>query len=216
MTPKVLVFVGTKDWHSPTGQDWGRDAYTAPPAPKTRLDNFDDAEHGLGGSPAFNAAEATDENPDRVTAARVLFRAHLRARVMPAGTRLVQGHRGPRLSSHCSRPRFVKPSGWTLPAAQTGRRVERYSREAYESRSQHHSQNLIPSRTTDVERQETGNQADRRLAIAGTSMLSCATSSTNGPATETGGGTVLALTPLNRRKTRMASQAVRLLPSISA
>jgi hypothetical protein len=68
----------------------------------------------------------------------------------------------------------------------------------------------------DVERQETGNQADRRLAMTGTSMLSCATSSTNGPATETGGGTVLALTPLNRRKTRMASQAVRLLPSISA
>ena len=30
------------------------------------------------------------------------------------------------------------------------------------------------------------------------------------------GGTVLALAPLNRRKTRMASQAVRLLPSISA
>jgi hypothetical protein len=67
-----------------------------------------------------------------------------------------------------------------------------------------------------VERQETGNQADRRLAMTGTSTMSCATSSTNGPAMETGGGTVLALTPLSRRKTRMASQAVRLLPSISA
>ena len=52
--------------------------------------------------------------------------------------------------------------------------------------------------------------------MTGTSMLSCATSSTNGPATETGGGAVPALRPLNRRKTRMASQAVRLLPSISA
>lgn len=68
----------------------------------------------------------------------------------------------------------------------------------------------------DVERQEMGNQVERRLAMAGTSMLSCATSSTNGPATETAGGAVLALTPLNRRKTRMASQAVRMLPSISA
>ncbi len=31
-------------------------------------------------------AEATDEGPDRVTDARVLVRAHLRARVVPAGT----------------------------------------------------------------------------------------------------------------------------------
>ncbi len=68
----------------------------------------------------------------------------------------------------------------------------------------------------DVEHQETGNQVERRLAMTGTSMVSCATSSTNGPTTETGGGTLPALTPLNRRKTRMASQAVRLMPSISA
>ncbi|MFF5899998.1 hypothetical protein ACFY8O_29280 [Streptomyces argenteolus] len=38
------------------------------------MDNFDDAEHGLGGIPAFDSAEATDENPDRVTAARALLR----------------------------------------------------------------------------------------------------------------------------------------------
>ncbi|MET8562254.1 hypothetical protein ABZV75_17250 [Streptomyces flaveolus] len=77
------------------------------------MDNFDDAEHGLGGIPAFDAAEATDENPDRVTAARALVRARLRARVVPAGTGLVPGHRGPRISAHCSRSRFVKPSGVT-------------------------------------------------------------------------------------------------------
>ncbi|MGV9594107.1 hypothetical protein [Streptomyces tendae] len=47
--------------------------------------------------------------------------------------------------------------------------------------AQHRSRNLFPSHTHDVERQETGNQAARRLAIAGTSMLSCANSSTNGP-----------------------------------
>ncbi|SCD74021.1 hypothetical protein F558DRAFT_00302 [Streptomyces sp. AmelKG-A3] len=35
-------------------------------------------------------------------------------------------------------------------------------------------------------------------------------------AMETGDGAIPALTPWNRRKTRMASQAVRLLPSINA
>ncbi|WP_143203010.1 hypothetical protein [Streptomyces sp. CB02460] len=72
MTPKVLV-VDTKDWHPPDllrPADWGSDAYTASPAAKTRLDNFDDAKHGLDGIPAFDTAEATDENPDRVIAAR--------------------------------------------------------------------------------------------------------------------------------------------------
>ncbi len=73
----------------------------------------------------------------------------------------------------------------------------------------------VPSPSV-VVRQEMGNQAERRLAMTGTSMLSCATSSTNGPATDTGGGAIPALTPLSRRKTRMASQAVRLLPSINA
>ncbi|MCS0604615.1 hypothetical protein NX794_25855 [Streptomyces sp. LP11] len=67
------------------------------------MDNFDDAEHGLGGIPAFDSAEVTDGNPDLVTAARALVRAHLRARVVPAGTGLVPGHRGPRITSHCSR-----------------------------------------------------------------------------------------------------------------
>ncbi|MFF3263288.1 hypothetical protein ACFYWO_29445 [Streptomyces sp. NPDC002932] len=117
MTPKVLVVVGTKDWHPPNllrpaglGK---RRLHGVSRTPKTRLDNFDDAEHGLGGIPTLVAAEATDESPDRVTAARALVRAHLRARVVPAGTGLVPGHRGRRISSHCSRSRFLKPSGVT-------------------------------------------------------------------------------------------------------
>ncbi|MFC9925810.1 hypothetical protein [Streptomyces sp. NPDC127190] len=40
------------------------------------MDNFDDAEQGLGRIPAFDAAEATDEHPNRVTAARAFVRAH--------------------------------------------------------------------------------------------------------------------------------------------
>ncbi|MFF1488504.1 hypothetical protein ACIGZH_15800 [Streptomyces sp. NPDC058319] len=86
------------------------------------MDNFDDAEHGLGGIPAFDAAEAADENPDRVTAARALVRAHLRARVVPAGTGLVPGHRGLRISSHCSRSRFVKSSVTSCPGAFSSRK----------------------------------------------------------------------------------------------
>ncbi|MFJ8375092.1 hypothetical protein ACIQ9I_26455 [Streptomyces sp. NPDC094461] len=97
MTPKVLAVVGTKDWHPPN---------LLRPA-------------GL----VFDAAVATDENPDRTTAARALVRAHLRARVVPAGTGLVPGHRGPRISSHCSRSRFVKPSGVTsCPGAFSSRK----------------------------------------------------------------------------------------------
>lgn len=126
MTPKVLVVVGTKDWHPPNllrPAGLGKRRLHGVSAPKTRLDNFDDAEHGLGGIPAFDAAEATDENPDRVTAARALVRAHLRARLVPAGTGLVAGHRGPRISSHCSRSRFVKPSGVTsCPGAFSSRK----------------------------------------------------------------------------------------------
>ncbi|MEW2295333.1 hypothetical protein ABZ719_21955 [Streptomyces sp. NPDC006743] len=84
------------------------------------MDNFDDAEHGLGGILAFDAAEATDENPGRA-AARALVRA--RARGVPAGTGLVPGHRGPRISSHCSRSRLVKPSGVTsCPGAFSSRK----------------------------------------------------------------------------------------------
>ncbi|GGV07311.1 hypothetical protein [Streptomyces spectabilis] len=87
------------------------------------MDNFDDAEHGLGGITAFDTTEATDETPDRATAARALVQAHLRARVVPAGTGLVPGHRGPRISAHCSRSRFVKPSGVTsCPGAFSSRK----------------------------------------------------------------------------------------------
>ncbi|MGY4275526.1 hypothetical protein ACVILE_001706 [Streptomyces sp. M18.1] len=38
---------------------------------------------------------------------------HLRPELCPAGTGLVPRHRRPRISSHWSRARFVKPSGVT-------------------------------------------------------------------------------------------------------
>ncbi|GGS64127.1 chlorophyllase [Streptomyces griseoviridis] len=84
MTPKVLVVVGTKDQNPffSGRQDWRSDAYTAAPVPKTMLEIFD-AEHGLGGISAFDAAETTDENPDRVAAVRALVWAYLRSELYP-------------------------------------------------------------------------------------------------------------------------------------
>ncbi|MGC4748044.1 alpha/beta hydrolase family protein [Micromonospora sp. DT201] len=84
MTPKVLIVVGEKDWHPffSNRQDWRSDPYTAAPGPKTRLEIFD-AEHGLGGISTFDAAETTDENPDRVAAVRALIWAYLRSELYP-------------------------------------------------------------------------------------------------------------------------------------
>jgi hypothetical protein len=83
MTPRVLV-VGEKDW-SPffsDRRDWRSDPYTAAAAPKTRLEIFG-AEHGLGGISTFDAAETTDEDPDRVAAVRALIWAYLRSELYP-------------------------------------------------------------------------------------------------------------------------------------
>lgn len=84
MTPRILVAVGEKDWHPffSDRTDWRSDPYTAAPAPKTRLEIFE-AEHGLGGISTFDAAETTDENPDRVAAVRALIWAYLRSELYP-------------------------------------------------------------------------------------------------------------------------------------
>ncbi|MFJ6674711.1 alpha/beta hydrolase family protein [Actinosynnema sp. NPDC091369] len=84
MTPEVLVVVGEKDWHPffSDRRDWRSDPYTAAPAPKTRLEIFE-AEHGLGGISAFDAAETTDEDPERVAAVRALIWAYLRSALYP-------------------------------------------------------------------------------------------------------------------------------------
>lgn len=84
MTPEVLVVVGERDRHPffSDRRDWRGDAYTAAPAPKTRLEVFE-AEHGLGGISTFDAAETTDENPDRVAAVRALIWAYLRSELYP-------------------------------------------------------------------------------------------------------------------------------------
>ncbi|MFJ6718681.1 alpha/beta hydrolase family protein [Streptomyces sp. NPDC091259] len=85
MTTPALVVVGDRDdprHFTDMGPDWHADPYTLAPAPKTLLTLFG-AEHGLGGISGYDAAETTDEDPDRVAALRRLTWAYLRTELYP-------------------------------------------------------------------------------------------------------------------------------------
>ncbi|MFF4324027.1 alpha/beta hydrolase family protein [Streptomyces sp. NPDC001568] len=85
MTAPTLVVTGDKDdprHFTDMGPDWHADPYTLAPGPKTLLTLFD-AEHGLGGIAGYDAAETTDENPERVAALAQLTAAYLRTRLHP-------------------------------------------------------------------------------------------------------------------------------------
>lgn len=84
MTPPVLVIVGGND-HNPFFSDraeWRSDAYFASPGPKTLL-TVDGAEHLFGGISGFDAAETTDEDPERVALLRTMIWAYLRSALSP-------------------------------------------------------------------------------------------------------------------------------------
>ncbi|MEU0337309.1 chlorophyllase [Streptomyces sp. NPDC006193] len=85
MTTPALVVAGDADdsrHFTDMGPDWHADPYTLAPAPKTLLTLFG-AEHGLGGIAGYDAAETTDENPERVAALARLTAAYLRTRLHP-------------------------------------------------------------------------------------------------------------------------------------
>ncbi|MDC0766022.1 alpha/beta hydrolase family protein [Streptomyces sp. HD] len=85
MTTPALVVAGDKDdprHFTDIGPVWHTDPYTLAPGPKTLLTLFG-AEHGLGGIAGYDAAETTDENPERVTALARLTSAYLRTRLHP-------------------------------------------------------------------------------------------------------------------------------------
>lgn len=80
MAAPTLVVAGDKDdsrHFTDLGPQWHTDPYTLAPGPKTLLTLFD-AEHGLGGIAGYDAAETTDENPERVAALAQLSGAYLR------------------------------------------------------------------------------------------------------------------------------------------
>jgi dienelactone hydrolase len=85
MTTPTLVVVGDKDVNPnfTDRSDWRADAYFRSPGPKCLLTLFG-AEHSLGGVAGYDAAETTDENPERVDAVRRLTWAYLRTALYPA------------------------------------------------------------------------------------------------------------------------------------
>jgi fermentation-respiration switch protein FrsA (DUF1100 family) len=84
MTGQALVVAGDKDLN-PMFSDrlsWRWDAYTQSPGPKALLTLFG-AEHILGGVSGYDAAEAADENPERVATLRAMAWAYLRSTLYP-------------------------------------------------------------------------------------------------------------------------------------
>ena len=80
MTEPALVVTGEHDFtelFSPR-TDWRSDAFTVSPGPKTRL-MITDSEHMFGGISGFDAAETSDESPQRVAIVRTLIWAYLRS-----------------------------------------------------------------------------------------------------------------------------------------
>ena len=79
MRTPALIVAGDRD-DSPLshrGPDWMADAYHLSPGPKSLL-TLAGAEHSLGGIPGYEAAETTDENPERVALLQRMTLAYLR------------------------------------------------------------------------------------------------------------------------------------------
>src|SRR5262249_27360367 len=85
MTTPALVVAGDKD-ASPhltvLGPEWHTDPYFLSPGPKSLLTVFG-AEHGLGGIAGYDAAETTDEDPERAAAGARPSCAYLRTQRYP-------------------------------------------------------------------------------------------------------------------------------------
>ncbi|MEU6388066.1 chlorophyllase [Streptomyces sp. NPDC046939] len=85
LTTPTLVVAGDHDQSqmSSRGPDWFTDAYTHSPGATDLLTLFG-AEHSLGGIPNWEAAETTDEDPERVAVLQRLTTAYLRSALDPS------------------------------------------------------------------------------------------------------------------------------------
>ncbi|MFD1470420.1 alpha/beta hydrolase family protein [Hymenobacter caeli] len=83
----ALVVAGDKDQNPDFSAraDWRTDAYFLSPGPKSLLTIFG-GEHILGGISGYDAAETTDENPERVALVAQLTWAYLRTALYPEDT----------------------------------------------------------------------------------------------------------------------------------
>jgi fermentation-respiration switch protein FrsA (DUF1100 family) len=85
MTTPTLVVMGEKDVNpnlSFRAADWHADPYLLSTGPKCLL-TIAGAGHGLGGVSGYDAAETTDESPERVATVQRLTWAHLRSALYP-------------------------------------------------------------------------------------------------------------------------------------
>ena len=84
MTGPALIVVGDQDQNDMFSQrlSYRSDAYTLSPGPKSLLTVFG-AEHMLGGISGYDAAETSDEDPERVATLRALAWAYLRTALYP-------------------------------------------------------------------------------------------------------------------------------------
>lgn len=85
MATPALVVVGDRDASTHLtvrGPEWFTDPYVLSPGPKSLFTLFD-AEHGLGGVAGYDAAETTDESPERVAVVQRLTWAYLRSELYP-------------------------------------------------------------------------------------------------------------------------------------
>ncbi len=85
MTTPALVIVGDRDastYLTVRGPAWHADPYTLSTGPKSLLTLFG-GEHILGGISGYDAAETTDENPERVATIQRMTWAYLRSILYP-------------------------------------------------------------------------------------------------------------------------------------
>ena len=84
MTTPALVVAGDRDVNPAFSDrvDWRADAYVLSSGPKCLLTIYG-GEHILGGISGYDAAETTDENPERVAAVQRLTWAYLRTALYP-------------------------------------------------------------------------------------------------------------------------------------
>jgi predicted dienelactone hydrolase len=85
MKTPALIIAGDRDTSAQEtvrGPEWHKDPFRLSPAPKCLL-TFIGAQHNLGGISGYDAAEAKDENPERVALIQRLTWAYLRSQLYP-------------------------------------------------------------------------------------------------------------------------------------